>query len=208
MATTKTTTPRAGAKTGTRAKSTTAKASTAKTTTAKAGAAKSAPRSTTSSRPKDDSLVARTGRTIKERPYTSAAIATGAVGVVAAAAAAGAFLVSRRDKSFKEASGELSAKVKDGFSSATETVKDGLASASETVKDGIASASDTVRDLGQRGADFFKGDAGDTGSETGSETRSQREIAEEALTLKATGATSNPAEELAATEIKAGAISY
>jgi ElaB/YqjD/DUF883 family membrane-anchored ribosome-binding protein len=192
MATTKTTTPRTGAKSGTRAKSATAKAGTAKTTTAK-----SASRSTTPRAKTDDSLVARTGRTIKERPYTSAAIATGAVGVVAAAAAAGAFLVSRRDKSFKEASGELSDKVKDG-----------IASASETVKDGIASASETVRDLGQRGADFFKGDASDTGSDTGNETRSQREIAEEALTLKATGAATNPAEELASTELKAGAISY
>ena len=208
MATTKTTTPRAGAKSGTRAKSATAKATTAKTTTAKTTTAKSAPRTSTPRAKADQSLVARTGRTIKERPYTSAAIATGAVGVVAAAAAAGAFFVSRRDKSFKEASGELSAKVKGGFSSATETVKDGLASASETVKDGIASASDTVRDLGQRGADLFKGDGSDTSADTGNETRSQREIAEEALTLKATGATSNPAEELATTELKAGAISH
>jgi hypothetical protein len=209
MATTKTTTPRAGAKSGTRAKSATAKASTAKSATAKTSAAKtttakSAPRSTTPRAKADNSLVARTGRTIKERPYTSAAIATGAVGVVAAAAAAGAFFVSRRDKSFKEASGELTAKVKDGLASASETVKDGLASATETVKDGFASASETVKDLGQRGADYFKGDA----SEASSDTRTQREIAEEALSLKATGATSNPAEELSSTETKAGAISY
>ena len=218
MATTKTTTPRAGAKSGARAKSATAKASTAKTTTAKTSAAKTstaktttakaAPRSTTPRAKTDNSLVARTGRTIKERPYTSAAIATGAVGVVAAAAAAGAFFVSRRDKSFKEASGELTAKVKDGLASASETVKDGLASATETVKDGFASASETVKDLGQRGANYLKGDGGDAGSSTGGETRSQREIAEEALSLKATGATSNPAEELSSTETKAGAISY
>src|SRR5687768_16068811 len=118
----KTTTPRSGAKTATRAKT-----AAPKTTAAKSSTPKAASRSTASPRPKDVSLVARTGRTIKERPYTSAAIATGAVGVVAAAAAAGAFLVSRRDKSFKEATGELSTKVKDGLSSATETVKDGLA---------------------------------------------------------------------------------
>ena len=190
MATTKTTTARGGAKSATtRAKAGPAKSTAAKTTTAKSAST----RSTTPRAKADDSLVARTSRTIKERPYTSAAIATGAVGVVAAAAAAGAFLVSRRDKSFKEASGELTAKVKDG-----------LASATETVKDGFATASDTVKDLSQRGADYFKGDA----SEASSDTRSQREIAEEALSLKATGATSNPAEELSSTETKAGAISY
>ncbi|MDQ3139438.1 MAG: hypothetical protein M3Q15_01775, partial [Pseudomonadota bacterium] len=141
----------------------------------------------------DDSIVARTGRTIKERPYTSAAIATGAVTVVAAAAAAGAFLVSRRDKSFKQASEELTGKVKDGF-----------ASASETVKGGLSSATDTVKDLGQRSAAYFKGN----GSETGSETRTQQQIAEEALTLKETGAAKSPVDELSATEIKTGAIAY
>jgi hypothetical protein len=186
MATTKTTTPRSGAKTATRARSTASKTTATKTSTTKA-----ATRSTASPRPKDDSLVARTGRTIKERPYTSAAIATGAVGVVAAAAAAGAFLVSRRDKSFKEATGELSTKVKDG-----------LASASDTVRDGLSSASDTVRELGQRGADYLKGD----GSDGATDTRTQREIAEEALTLKETGAAANS--DLSATELKAGAISY
>ena len=71
MATTKSTTPRKRATsrtTGTRTTSTTA--------SQRASSAKA-----------DNSLVARTGRTIKERPYTSAAIATGAVTVVAAAAA-------------------------------------------------------------------------------------------------------------------------
>ena len=75
------------------------------------------------SRPANDSLAARTGRTIKGRPYTSAAIATGAVTAVAAAAA-GAFFFSRRDKSFREASEELTARVRDGLSSASDKVKD------------------------------------------------------------------------------------
>jgi len=176
MATTKTTTPRKRTTktTGTR---------TTRTTTAK-------PRATTAKT--DDSIVARTGRTIKQRPYTSAAIATGAV-TVAAAAAAGAYLLSRRDKSFKEASEELTTKVKDGFASATETVKGGL-----------ASATDTVKDLSQRGTDYFKGD----GSDTGTETRTQQQIAEEALTLKETGAAKSPIDELSATEIKTGAVAY
>ena len=47
---------------------------TTKSTTSRSTAAK--PRA---SRPANKSLAARTGRTIKERPYTSAAIATGAL---------------------------------------------------------------------------------------------------------------------------------
>ncbi len=128
-------------------------------------------------RPENTSLVARTGRTIKERPYTSAAIATGAV-TVAAAAAAGAFLLSRRDKSFKEASEELTSRVKGS----------------------VASASGKIKDLGQRGADYLKGD--------NSEPRSQLEIAEEALTLKETGASMSPVDGVSATEIKTGAVAY
>jgi hypothetical protein len=185
MATTKSTTPRKRAPSRS--------SSTARTTAASTSTAKSSVK-------RDDSLVARTGRTIKERPYTSAAIATGAVTVVAAAAAAGAFLASRRDKSFKEASDELTSRVKGGFASASETVKDGFASASETVKDGLASATETVKELGQRGAGLFKGD----GSDQGSETRTQQQIAEEALTLKETGTL----DERSATEIKTGAIAY
>ena len=166
MATTKTPTPR------TRATKTTAPRTETRATTAK-------PRTTVKA---DSSIVARTGRTIKERPYTSAAIATGAVTVVAAAAAAGALLMSRRDKSFKDASEELTSKVKDGFASATETVKD----------------------LGQRGSDYLKGDASDTGTEI----RTQQQIAEEALTLKEIGVAKRPVDELSATEIKTGAVAY
>ncbi len=185
MATTKGTTPK-----GTPAKSTT----TRKRTTRAATSASATAGKSRVSRPEklDDSLVARTGRTIRDRPYTSAAIATGAATVVAAAAA-GAFLMTRRDKSFKEASGDLTSKVKDG-----------LASASETVKDGISSAKAAVKELGQQGADYFKSDA-DAAS---TETRTQQEIAEEALTLKETGATKSPIDDLSATEIKTGSVSY
>ncbi len=73
--------------------------------------------------PIDKSLASRTGRTIKEKPYVSAAIATGAVTAVAAAAA-GAFFFSRRDKSFREASEELTSRVKDGLNSAGARIKD------------------------------------------------------------------------------------
>jgi len=131
------------------------------------------------SRPENTSLAARTGRTVKERPYTSAAIATGAVTAVAAAAA-GAYFFSRRDKSFKEASEELTSRVKDG----------------------LASASGKVKDLGQRGAEYFKGDS------VGTETRSQQEIAEETLTLKETGVAKSPIDALSVTDSKTCAIAY
>ena len=176
MATTKTTTPRKRS----------TSASTGSRTTTKSRATRA---------PADDSLVARTGRTIRDRPYTSATIAAGAATVVAAAAAGavGAFLYSRRDKSFKEASDELSSRVKGGF-----------ASAGETVRDGIASASETVKDLGQRGSALFKGDDSDTDSDT----RTQQQIAEEAMTLKQTGASQRPVDELSPVEIKTGAVAY
>ncbi len=161
MATTKSTTPRS--------RSTSRTSATRKSSTAKSRA---------STAKVDDSIVARTGRTLKQRPYTSAAIATGAVTAVAAAAA-GAFFFSRRDKSFKEASDELTTRVKGGF----------------------AGASEKIKDLSQRGSDYLKGDS------TG-ETRSQAEIAEEALTLKETGAAKSPVDKLSAEETKAGVIAY
>jgi len=128
----------------------------------------------------EDSIVARAGRSFKERPYTSAAIATGAVTVAAAATAAGAFLLSRRDKSFKEASAELTSRVKDG----------------------IASAGASAKGLGQRGTGFFRGNGNDS-----NRARSQHDISEEALTLKETGSARNAREDRS-TNIKAGAIAY
>ena len=104
----------------------------------------------------------------------------------------------------KEASEELTTKVKDGFASASESVKGGLATASETIKSGVASATETVNDLKDRGTEYFKGDASDTGTET----RTQKEIAEEALTHKETGTVKSPVDALSATEIKTGAVAY
>ena len=168
-----------------------------RSTTATSSRSKSTPSRATSTAT-NESLFARTGRTIRDRPSTSATIAAGAATVVAAAAAGavGAFLYSRRDKSFKEASEEL-----------TSRVRGGLSSAGETVRGSLASATDTVKDLGQRGSAFFSGDGSDTGS-TSSETRSQQEIAEEALSLKQTGETRSPVDELSAGEINTGAVAY
>lgn len=70
----------------------------------------------------DTSLLSRTGRTVKQKPYVSAAIATGAVTAVAAAAA-GAFFFSRKDKSF----GEFTTRVKDGFAEASDKFLDRFA---------------------------------------------------------------------------------
>ena len=136
---------------------------TTKSTTSRSTAAK--PRA---SRPANKSLAARTGRTIKERPYTSAAIATGAITAVAAAAA-GAFFFSRRDKSLRETGDDLTNLVKGSFADATSKLKELVGS-----------------------------DAGKT----------QQEIAEEALSLKETGATPSPVDALASGQIKAGSVAY
>jgi hypothetical protein len=128
---------------------------------------------------RDDNVALRAARTVRDRPYASAAIATGAVTALAAAAA-GAFFFSRRDKSFKEASDELTARVKDGF----------------------AGAGDKVRDLAERGSALFTSESGS------SEGRTQQQIAEEAMTLKETGAASSSLDHQSNSEIKAGAIAY
>ena len=142
-------------------------------------ATKSRSRKTQSSRKQNDSLAARTGRTMKERPYVSAAIATGAVTAVAAAAA-GAFFFRRSDKSFGEFTDDLTSKVKDGFEVARERIRE--------TSDGLRTR------LGD--------------SEFGDE-KSQEEIAEEALSLKATGKKARkPADPVVESQTKAGAIAY
>ena len=125
----------------------------------------------------DESLVARTGRTLKQRPYTSAAIATGAVTAVAAAAA-GAFFFSRRDKSFKEASDELTTRVKDGLSDASVKIKS----------------------LAARGTGLFTAE-----SETKSQTEIAEEALTLKQTGKSK---TKPVDEAASDQIKVGAVAY
>ena len=88
-------------------------------------AAKSSPSTTptTSRATTDQSLAARTGRAIAEKPYVSAAIATGAVTAVAALAA-GAYFFSRRDQSITDTAEQLGARIKDGLSEAKTMVAD------------------------------------------------------------------------------------
>ena len=121
-------------------------ATTRKTTTPRKTAAKratTATKSSTASTPRakvDQSLAARTGRTVKERPYVSAAIATGAVTAVAAAAAAGAYFLSRRDQSINDTAEELGTRIKDG----------------------LIEAKTMVADLGKKAGDLFDKSSGKT----------------------------------------------
>lgn len=113
---------------------------TTKTQATKSTAAK--PRSATT-RKADDGLLSRTGRTVKQKPYVSAAIATGAVTAVAAAAA-GAYFFSRKDKSF----GDLTARIKDGFAEVREKVRDRFAT--DKPQSEIAEGTQTLRESGKR----------------------------------------------------------
>ncbi len=139
-----------------------------------------APRAT-ASRKADTGIAARTGRTIKQQPYTSAAIATGAVTAVAAVAAAVAGLIffRRSDKSFGEFTNDL-----------TTRAKDGLADASTRAKGKVTRLRDGLDDRFAR-------------------DKSQSEIAEEALTLKETGKKSrNAVDPVVADQTKVGSITY
>ena len=113
----------------------------------------------------DDSFVTWAGRTLKERPYASAAIATGAVTAVAA----GAFFLSRRDQSPRERGESFTHKVKGTFADARARIKDLIHS---------------------------------------DDSKSQQEIAEEAMTLTATGKTKSPVDRSSSNAIKTGAIAY
>jgi hypothetical protein len=95
-------------------------------------------------RNRDESIVGRTGRTIKERPYTSAAIATGAVTAVAAAVA-GAFFFRRSDRSLAEIGEDWTGRIKDkaGFMFGDE-------SEGETEQSQIAEEALTLKETGKK----------------------------------------------------------
>ncbi len=138
-------------------------ATTRKTPTTRSRTAK--PRATRAKA--DQTLAARTGRTIVQKPYVSAAIATGAVTAVAAAAA-GAFFFSRRDKSFRDASDELTTRIKDGLSDAGARIKDLAGRGSQWVGAGgdksqsdIAEEALTLKETGKRAKSPVNGLADD-----------------------------------------------
>ena len=94
-----------------------------------------------------DGLLSRTGRTVKQKPYVSAAIATGAVTAVAAAAA-GAFFFSRRDKSLGETASKLKTMVKDGFADASDRIRDRFAT--DKPQSEVAEQALTLKETGKR----------------------------------------------------------
>ena len=94
-----------------------------------------------------DGLLSRTGRTVKQKPYVSAAIATGAVTAVAAAAA-GAFFFSRRDKSIGETASDLKTMVKDGFADASDRIRDRFAT--DKPQSEVAEEALTLKETGKR----------------------------------------------------------
>ena len=152
---------------------------TTKTTRRPARSRTTTPRQTKSAA--NPSIATRAGKAIKQRPVTSAAIATGLVSGIAAAVA-GFFAFKKSGKSFTEFSGDIATSVKDTATETSERIKDGLADAGTKTKAKVAK----IRD----GLDSEK---------------SQSEIAEEALTLKETGKTTDPVIEQ---QSKVGAVSY
>ena len=93
-------------------------ATTKKPTTTRRAPKTIAPRAKT-----DTGIAARTGRTIKRQPYTSAAIATGAITAVAAAVA-GLFFFRRSEKSLGEFTNDLTSRAKDGLADVSAKAKD------------------------------------------------------------------------------------
>jgi len=133
----------------------------------------------------ESSLVASTERTIKKNPYASAAVATGVVSAIAAAAA-GFFAFKKSGKSFTDFSNDVATSVKDKAAEASDRVKDGLADAQTMAKGHVAK----IRD----------------GLDSG---KSQSDIAEEALSLKQTGATATfPIDPVLESQTKVGSVSY
>lgn len=140
---------------------------------------KSTSRKTSAKR--DQSLAARTGRTIQNQPYVSAAIATGAVAAVAAAAA-GAFFFRRSDKTIGEITDDIGERIRDGVDEA------------RTV------ASSTTRKVKDKASAFFA---------KAEDKLDQSDLANEAMSLKQTGRkNSRPVDTAIESELKTGAASY
>lgn len=142
----------------------------------------SAPRAATSAK---RSLATRTGKAFSDRPVASAAVATGLVSGIAAAIV-GFLAFKKSGKSIVEFSGDLATSVKETASETSTMVKDGIADAGAKAKERVSKLRDGVDD-----------------------EKSQAEIAEEALTLKETGKSSNvPTDPVIEQQSKVGAISY
>ena len=143
-------------------------------------------RSESSSRKRDDGLAARTGRTMRDRPYASAAIAAGAASIVAGIA--GLLAMKRSSgKNWSEFGDDLSTRATDTFSNVT-------ARATDTLSDVTARAKEATSGLGEK----LRRDGVDS-------EKTQAEIMQEALTLKQTGEQSTgPRGPIEQQDIKAG----
>ena len=92
--------------------------------------------SQSSSRKRDDSLPARTGRTMRDRPYASAAIVAGTASIVAGIA--GLLAMKRNSgKNWSEFGEDLSTRASEQFSNATTMVKDATSKWGTMHRDGI-----------------------------------------------------------------------
>ncbi len=133
----------------------------------------------------DPGIIESTERTIKRKPYASAAVATGVVSAIAAAATFLAF--KKSGKSFSDFRNDAATSARDKAAEVSERVKDGLADAATLAKDSVTKLRDGI-----------------DGHE-----KTQSEIAEEALTLKETGGKATfPGDPVIESQTKTGAISY
>ena len=148
------------------------------TTKRRSAAATSSSKRKVSSRKQDEGIAARTGRTIKQQPYVSAAIATGAVTAVAAAVA-GAFFFRRSEKTVGELAEGWSDKIKDG------------------VEDVRGMAAEGIKAAKEKAAMLWNEEP--TQSEIAEEALTLKETGRQS---------NRPIDDTAAAEIKAGAIAY
>lgn len=159
--------------------------------TAKSSRTRSSTSKSRSTSAKSTNLLSRTGRTMRDRPYTSAAIATGAATL--AAGIAGLFFMKKSGKSFRDVADTVSTSSRN----AATTAKTKLNSVSTKVKDGITDARNKAGDTLQRRRDGLDPE------------KPQNEIMEEALTLKETGKKSKrPMDPVVEQQTKVGAVAY
>ncbi len=144
-----------------------------------------------STTPASTNLIARTGRTVRDRPYASATIATGAAAIVAGLA--GLFFMKKSGKTFSDVADDLSAKGK----ALSTDAKVKFDEVSSKVKDGFSDVRSKTEEALQRRRDGVDPD------------KPQNEIMEEALTLKATGKKAKkPVDPVIEQQTKVGAIAY
>ena len=112
---------------------------------------RSTPR-TPARRKAEPSFVASTERTIKKNPYASAAVATGVISAIAAAAA-GFFAFKKSGKSLSDFSGDIATSVKDKAGETASRAKELADEATTFVKDGVSEATTKAKEFADRRKD-------------------------------------------------------